>query len=168
MIIMIDVKIEKKIVMLEKYLGFELRREIITFGSNEPHNESFSYGLALKFYNENKALMKAIMMATEIVKDLDGNDDEHLFRGLMFCLLGDMYYLYGDFNRSLGCFIQSLKLSKNDYTTWVGFMFAIRATDNIELFEKMIFNLGRIYDAWNDGELKSLERNDIEDFLEGI
>lgn len=165
---MIDKRIERKIVMLEKYLGFDIRREIITFDSNEPHDENFSYSLALKFYNDNKSLMKGILMATEIAKDLNTYDDELEFRGLVFSLLGDMFYLYGDFKRSLGCFIQSLSLSKKDYTTWVGFMFAIRANEDIELFEEMIFNLGKVYDAWNDDTLKSLNKEDLEHYLKSL
>ncbi|MBI2134845.1 hypothetical protein HYU09_02565 [Candidatus Woesearchaeota archaeon] len=142
-------QIESQINELENYLGFSTNRLEINLESK--WNEIFSYDLLQRFYNKDDelktAINKAINILTMLIKSNNGNNKQISDH---FSLLGNMYYIMGDFNKSIGCFMKSLSYNKNDLTGWVELMFSIRAYGDFRIFEDIIFNLEKAYRLWKN------------------
>ena len=94
---------------LESSTGFPVRRNILKPERKESYDESFSYGLCQRFYNKEEELDAAIKKTTSIILGLL-NEKSPDFRqtALFLSLLGNMYYLKGDFKKAIGCFMKSL------------------------------------------------------------
>ncbi len=157
--------IQSDIKELEGYVGFPIKRREITFESNEPHDEIFSYGLCQEFYGRDEELKIAIKKVIEIIIKLTNqsnkNDSWKKEISLFFSLLGDMYYLSSDFTRSINCFMKSLSYNKTDITNWVGLMFSFRASGKIDIFEELIFNFEDIYSAWKKDTCGEMDQKKI-------
>ncbi len=141
---------------LENLIGFSVRRKAVPLELNEPHDESFSYGLCQRFYGRAGELEKAISEANGLLmmllreNRLDPSKAAHNEIGLLYALVGNMYYLLGDYRMSAGYFLRCLSYNKNDITPWIELLFSLRAIGRFELFEKGIFNLEKIYNSWKE------------------
>lgn len=125
-------------------IGLPLDRIEVSIDSDTPHDETFSYELALKFYGMEKQLSYAIKKANQHLKEsLKIKDKKRISN--MFSIIGNLYYIKGDYKTSAGYFMQSIDHNKKDLTNWVELLFAIRAMGNFELFEKAVFNLRQLY-----------------------
>lgn len=161
-----DVKIKSEIKELESYLGFQIEKKDIFLESNEPNDETFSYGLCQRFYGKENELKKAINTADKILAQLlqkRGNPD-YIKQIEMFCsLIGNMHYLLGDFKYSAGYFMKSLSYNKNDISEWVGLLFSLRSIGEFELFEKAIFNFEKLCLLWkNDHDREMTQKKVVE------
>lgn len=153
--------IQLKIEELEDYIGFPITRKEISFESNGTHDETFSYGLCQRFYGKNKELQIAIKKTENILIGLIKFGYNKKKIALFFSLLGDMYYIASDFNRSINCFMKALSYNKDDMTNWVGLMFSFRADGNIEIFEDIIFNFEDIYNSWKKDTSSEMNQEKI-------
>lgn len=149
-------QIMQQIRRLENLIGFPIRRKEVLLELNEPHDETFSYGLCQRFYGKDRELEKAIsesngllmLMLREQKLDPSRADRKEIER--LYALVGNMYYLLGDYRMSAGYFLKSLSYNKNDITPWIELLFSLRAIGEFELFEKGIFNLEKIYNSWKE------------------
>ena len=55
------------ILTLEKFIGFPIIRESISYESGISHDENFLDGLCLEFYNDQKSLNYIINLTTKII-----------------------------------------------------------------------------------------------------
>jgi len=131
--------------MIEKEIGFPIRRKTIEPGSKDSYDETFSYLLCQKYYNHPEQLKKAITLATKSLKETKNP--------LMYSLIGNMYYIAKDYKMSAGCFMKSLSYSRNDVTPLIELLFALRAIGEFEIFEKGILNLDRLYEKCERSEI---------------
>jgi|TARA_Y100000310_G_C20531988_1_gene738944 tetratricopeptide (TPR) repeat protein len=155
--------------MLEKYLGFPIKKKEITLKSNEPYNEVLSYGLCQRFYNKDDELKLAIKKTTTILmKILNNKDTDEKYISIFFSLLGNMYYVLGDYKQSIGCFMKSLSYNKNDTTDWIELIFALRAYGEFEIFEDIIFNFEKIYNEWKNNPSKELTKEKVYELINKI
>lgn len=143
---------------LQHQIGFYPSREIKTLEAGEPHDETFSYQLARDFYNNEKALEKPISLTKKIIYETQYKLDFDKLT-IFYSLLGDMYYIYGDFSKSLGCYMNALSYNRKDLASWVGLMFSLRALGEFELFEKIIFNLEQVYNKWVEHKSVVMDKN---------
>jgi tetratricopeptide (TPR) repeat protein len=150
---------------LENEIGFEIERPIISFEDKLPHDETFSYNLALRFYGEEKKLKNAIILANKILKTILAENKDARKIHLFYSLIGDMYYVLGNFRLSAGYFMKSLSYNKEDLTSWIGLLFSLRALGNFELFEKGIFDFKRIYYDWKKSGRKEMTQEYLETVL---
>jgi tetratricopeptide (TPR) repeat protein len=128
-------------------IGFRAHRRIIALEDNEPHDETFSYSLALRYYGREIEMDEAIALAKEILRIMPGQcSNEDISQ--MCSLIGNMLYIRGDFRLSAGYFIRALSYSKRDITPWIELLFSLRAIGEAELFEKGIFGLEELYNKW--------------------
>ena len=155
---------------LESYLGFPIKRVEITLESRNPHDETFSYGLCQRFYNKNDELKIAINKTTSILLSLVklSNEKNNKQISTYFSLLGNMYYILGDFNKSIGCFMKALSYNKNDLTNWIELIFTLRVGGNFEVFEDLIFNLKKIYNAWKIDSEKRLNKEKVYELINKV
>jgi len=147
---------------LESSTGFPVRRNILKPERKESYDESFSYGLCQRFYNKEEELDAAIKKTTSIILGLL-NEKSPDFRqtALFLSLLGNMYYLKGDFKKAIGCFMKSLSWNKEDMAPWIELMFALRASGSFREFESIIFSIEKIYDLWKSDPAKELSKEKI-------
>ena len=147
---------------LEAYIGFSVRRGILTLESKEPYDESFSYGLCQRFYNKDVELDVAIGRTTSILLRMVGKSGvDSIQKARFFSLLGNMHYLKGDFRSAIGCFMKSLSFGKDDMTPWIELMFALRANGNFGEFEAIAFNLEGIHALWRSDPATNLTRENV-------
>ncbi|HLD86954.1 MAG TPA: hypothetical protein VJB12_02730 [Candidatus Nanoarchaeia archaeon] len=147
---------------LEAYIGFSVRRGILTLESKEPYDESFSYGLCQRFYNKDVELDVAIGRTTSILLRMVGESGvDSVQKARFFSLLGNMHYLKGDFRSAIGCFMKSLSFGKDDMTPWIELMFALRANGNFGEFEAIAFNLEGIHALWRSDPATNLTRENV-------
>lgn len=161
-----DEKIIKEIKSLEKYLGFEIRKKSISLKSEQPYNEAFSYSLCQKFYRKEKELKKCIEHSKKILHKLLSKKNRSLYKEKIehfYSLIGNMYYLLGDFNNSAGFFMKCLSFNKDDLSHWIELLFSLRALGEIDLFEKGIFNFKELCIAWkNDSDQQLTQRKVVQ------
>ena len=151
---------------LENYLGFSTNRLEITLDSKWAQNEIFSYDLLQRFYNKDDELKIAIGKTTKILKKLVESDNTNNKQvSNCFSLLGNMHYILGDFNRSIGCFMKSLSYDKNDLTSWVELMFALRSNGNFTVFEDLMFNIEKIYFLWKNDPARELTKEKVYELI---
>lgn len=146
---------------LEKYLGFPITRVQINPDSKNPYDETISYGLCQRFYNKEDELQRAVIKTTNILMQLINKENDKKLIALYFSLLGNMYYILGDFKKSIGCFLKTLSYNKEDMTGWIELMFAIRANGDFGVFEDIIFNLEKIYIKWCNDKSEVLTKEKI-------
>ena len=148
-------EMQNKIKMLERYLGFPVHREDLIPESKNRYDESFSYWLCQRFYGKEEQMRIAIGKTTEILTELIRNKSNNKLIAIYFSLLGNLYYLRGDFTKSINCFMKSSSYNKNDLGAWLELAFALRAYGDFTAFEGIIFNLEGIYGEWkNDADAK--------------
>lgn len=159
-------KIKILINNLEEYICFPIRRDKTALDSGKPHDESFSYGLCQRFYEDKKGLDIAIKMNEKIIFVLL-KEKIHLNQSLslLFSLLGDMYYLKGDFTRSMNCFMKALSYDKVEIANWVGLVFSLRSNGKIDLFEDIMFNFRPIYNLWENSASSVLDQEKLLDLI---
>lgn len=161
--------IQSDIKELEDYIGFPIKRKEITLESNESYDETLSYNLCQRFYGKDKELTVAIKKTEEIlIEIIETNKKDNKQKkeiALFFSLLGDMYYLASDFNKSINCFMKALSYNKIDITNWVGLMFSLRANGNIKIFEESIFNFEYIYNAWRRDPSNKMDQEKIYELI---
>jgi tetratricopeptide (TPR) repeat protein len=152
------------IAVLEKYIGFPIKRPEVTLESGRPYDESFAYRLCQQFYGNPDALTQAIRTTTKVLltREVDRKQRE-----LLFAVLGNMYYLQGDFDRSIGCFLKSLTLNKIDLTNLIELAFALRASGRTALFEDIMFNL-EVIGMLLRQESKEINKDKIVEIIEKI
>ena len=158
-----DDEIILKIRKLEQYIGFPLRKKDVTIESKEPHDETFSYGLCQRFYGKEDELKKSIKLGNEILFNLLKNKKDAKQIEMLYSLIGNMYYLSGDFNYAAGYFMKCLSYNKEDISHWVGLLFCLKALGEFELFEKGMFNFEKLNLAWkNDKEKELTQKKAVE------
>lgn len=153
---------------LERYTGFPIKRVNVTLESRRPHDESFSYNLCQRFYGRDDELRIVIRKAKRILSTLLVIDKEGNYKkltGALFSLIGNMYYILGEFRASTGYFMKALSYGKNDITNWVEFMFSLRANGNIDVFEDLIFNLQGVYEAWRDDKETEMTQEKVYELI---
>lgn len=160
-------QIASEINELENFLGFSTNRLEINLQSRWAQNEIFSYDLLQRFYNKDDELKMAIKKTTNVLAILiESNNSNNKQISNYFSLLGNMYYILGDFNKSIGCFIKSLSYNKNDLTSWVELMFSLRSNGNFKVFEDLMFNIGKIYLLWKNDPAKELTKEKVYELIE--
>jgi tetratricopeptide (TPR) repeat protein len=156
-------KIIIKINELEKIIGFSLKFKNITLKSKESHDESFSYGLSMRFYNKNNELIKTIIKTKQLlylVKKRKKSDKITIES--LYSLIGNMYYILGNYSISAGYFMKCITLNKKNITFWIELLFSLRAMGEFELFEKGIFNLEKMILDWDkSSKKKKLNKNNF-------
>lgn len=155
-------QIASEINELENFLGFSTNRLEINLQSRWAQNEIFSYDLLQRFYSKDDELKTAIKKTTNVLTILvKSNNSNNKQISNYFSLLGNMYYILGDFSKSIGCFIKSLSYNKNDLTNWVELMFSLRSNGNFKVFEDLMFNTGKIYLLWKNDPAKELTKEKV-------
>jgi len=160
-----DDEIILKIRKLEQYIGFPLRKKDVTIESKEPHDETFSYGLCQRFYGKEDELKKSIKLGNEILFNLLKNKKDAKQIEMLYSLIGNMYYLSGDFNYAAGYFMKCLSYNKEDISHWVGLLFCLRALGEFELFEKGMFNFEKLNLAWKNDKEKELGQEKVMEII---
>ena len=160
-----DDEIILKIRKLEQYIGFPLRKKDVTIESKEPHDETFSYGLCQRFYGKEDELKKSIKLGNEILFNLLKNKKDAKQIEMLYSLIGNMYYLSGDFNYAAGYFMKCLSYNKEDISHWVGLLFCLRALGEFELFEKGMFNFEKLNLAWKNDKEKELSQEKVMEII---
>ncbi len=150
---------------LENYLGFSTNRLEITLDSKWAQNEIFSYDLLQRFYSKDDELKIAIKKTAKVLAMLIESNINNKQISNCFSLLGNMHYILGDFNRSIGCFMKSLSYNKSDLTSWVELMFALRSNGNFTVFEDLIFNIEKIYFLWKNDPAKELTKEKVYELI---
>jgi tetratricopeptide (TPR) repeat protein len=158
-------EINNHIKKLEREIGFEIKRPIITLKNKQPHDETFSYNLAINFYEKEEHLKSVIIAANKILEQLllDKEDIKKIL--LFYSLIGDMYYVLGKFKISAGYFMKTLSSNKEDLTSWIGLLFSLRALGKFELFERGIFDFDKIYYEWKNSSEKEMTQEYAEKVL---
>ncbi|MBL7056091.1 hypothetical protein ISS07_04220 [Candidatus Woesearchaeota archaeon] len=154
-------EIKTKIEDLESFIGFPVRRVLVTPAAKNPHDETLSYNLALRFYKKREEIEEAIIKVEAILVGLMNSGAESEDISVYFSLLGNMHYILGDFDKSVNCFMKSLSYNKEDLTSWVELIFSLRALGEFEIFEKIIFNLEKFYDLWIQENSYELNKDKI-------
>lgn len=158
-----------KINALEELIGFYPDRVIIRVNSKKPHDETFSYKLAQKFYNNPEGLKRPIILTKQIIYDLQNSPKLNFYSMTIFySILGDMYYIYGDFNRSMACFMRALSYNREDLASWVGLMFSLRSLEDYDSFEKIMFNLQTVHDRWLQNDSAVLTKDILSEMLSDL
>jgi len=158
-----DDEMISKIKRLEKYVGFPLRKKDVTIESEESHDETVSYGLCQRFYGKEEELKKGIKLGNKILSNLLKNKKDAKQIEMFYSLIGNMYYLSGDFNYAAGYFMKCLSYNKEDISHWVGLLFCLKALGEFELFEKGMFNFEKLNLAWkNDKEKELTQKKAVE------
>jgi tetratricopeptide (TPR) repeat protein len=140
---------------IEILLGMKASRKRLVFDDQEPHDESFSYGLCCRFYGDEKTLNDAIVIGNRELRDMIGKaTPKELADG--FAMVGNIHYLLGNFSQAAGYFMQGLNYDREDITLWVEFLFCLRAMGKFGLFERAIFNLGPLIKAWANNPAQEL------------
>ena len=160
--------IQSEIKELEDYIGFPVKRKEITFEAKESHDETLSYGLCQRFYGKDKELKIAIKKTENILINLIKFGYNKKKIALFFSLLGDMYYIEGDFNRSINCFRKALSYNKVDITNWVGLIFSLRAIGEFKLFENGIFNFKELCTACKHNISDEFTKEEFTELLKKI
>jgi len=160
-----DDEIISKIKRLEDYVGFPLRKKDVTIESKESHDETFSYGLCQRFYGQENELKNAINQCNKILFNLlkDKKDAKQI--EMLYSLIGNMYYLSGDFNYAAGYFMKCLSYNKEDISHWVGLLFCLRALGEFELFEKGMFNFEKLNLAWKSDKENELSQEKVMEII---
>ncbi len=159
--------IDTQLADLEEMFGFPIKRREITLESKEPYDENVTYSLCHRFYNEPSKLPVAIQKATMVLTNVKDSHDLNQ-KAILFCVLGDLYYLQGDFSKSLGCYMKALSNQKKDVTPWAGFLFSIRALGHFDLFEDIIFHFEEFYKAWEMDTSWDFSKEKIEEMRRRI
>ena len=152
---------------MENKIGFPLRRVEITDKTLKSYDETFSFKLCQKFYGKREELRPLTEKITSLLLKLIKNGDNKLI-AYCFSLLGNMYYILGDFKKSIGCFLKSLSYNKNDLTNWIELIFALRAEGKFEIFEDIIFNLEKIYISWKNDLDSKLTKEKIYELINKV
>ena len=164
--------VETKIKELEDYIGFLIERPETSIDSYEPVDDRFSYGLCQRFYGKKEELELAIKKTTElIVKLIKFKGGDVFFENkavLFYSLLGDMYYIRSDFDKSINCFMKALSCNKKDITNWAGLIFSFRSYGEINLFEDIIFNFEKICRYWEKDSSKEMNKKKIFELVEKV
>jgi tetratricopeptide (TPR) repeat protein len=153
--------IQDRINEFEMFIGFPVKRKETLAESNNSHDESFSYNLCQRFYGQDAELELAIARATSLLILLTKESGFSREKELLFSLLGNLYYLQGDFERSIGCFLKALSSNKKDLTNLIELAFALRASGRISIFEDIIFNLERMHFTLRDYSQGELNKDRI-------
>jgi len=153
--------LQDEIKELESYLGFLIIRVELTPKSKTLWDEGFSYKLCQRFYNNKEELEIAIKKTTNILLNLPISKRDPKIIAVFYSLLGNMYYLLEDFNKSIGCFMKSLNYNKNDLSSWIELAFSLRSLEEFDLFEKIIFNLDNIFYSWKQDSSSKLTKEKI-------
>jgi len=142
---------------LERLIGFSIERAIIPLELNEAHDETFSYRLCQRFYNKDEELKQAILLGKQALGELRNAGSRKV--GLMYSLIGNMYYILGDFNTSAGYSLRSLSYQQSDITPLIELLFSLRAIGEFELFDDAMFNFSQVYKQLheNKGDLGQQE-----------
>lgn len=140
---------------IEQFLGIKASRRRLVLEDNEPHDETFSYGLCCRFYGDDRKLNDAIEIGDSELRHMAGNASaKELADG--FALVGNIHYLLGNFRQAAGYFMKGLEYDREDITLWIELLFCIRAMGKFDLFEGAIFNIEPLVKSWigdNDREL---------------
>jgi len=153
---------------LEAFLGMEIMREPLEAGSKKSYNEIFAYALCNRFVGREEQITQAIQETKKCIVLLMGEDQNQQIQrktALLFSALGNLYYIAGDFHKSLGCFMKSLSNEKNDLIPWVELMFAYRAVGEFDTFEEIHFNLEKYYHAWQKHPSTAFNHSVLQEIL---
>jgi tetratricopeptide (TPR) repeat protein len=160
-----DAGLGREILEYQDYLGFSLSRAHIPLEANQAHNECFSLGVCHRFYGREEELEEAIAKGNRILKRLISEhkkeDRYETYLELFYAILGNMYYVKGDFRLATGYFMKVLDYAKDDITAWVELLFSLRAMGEFELFEEGIFAIERIYKGWKKNRDDGLTQNKL-------
>ena len=137
---------------LEAHIGFAAKRKKIPMSAAHPHDETFSYGLCQRYYGKDEELAEAITLAKEAIRA-----DQKSWQ--LYSLIGNLYYIKGDFAMAAGCFMKALSYCRDDITGWVELLFSLRAMGEFELFERGMFDLKRLYYKWQSKKEKELSQS---------
>ena len=116
----------------EEHIGQPIQRNPVPLEANESHDETFSYALCLRFYGKEKELENTIGEARKVLKQLLRTNNDKKKIEYMHTLIGDLYYIFGDFKQSAGFYMKNLFYNRNDITPWIGLLFSLRALGHFE------------------------------------
>jgi len=162
--------IQNEINTIDKFLGFSTNKLEIDPNSKWNQNDLFSYGVCQRFYKKHDELKTAINITTKILLNLINLSDEKHNKQLsdLFSLLGNMHYVAGDYEKSIGCFMKALSYNKNDLTSWIEFMFSLRSNGNFDIFEDLMFNIEEIYNAWKFDSESQLSKEKVYELINKV
>ncbi len=161
--------IRENIKELEEYIGFPIKRKVVTLEDEEPYDETFSYGLSQKFYGNKQELKRLTVISNEILVSANGNqNNEQIGKqklSNLYSFAGNIYYLLGDYQTSLGYFAKSIITYPEDITPWFELIFNLRSLREFSLFETVQLNFGKVIYAYRgkNGHIDNFE--DLHKFL---
>ena len=144
----------------EELLGMKAARKRILLGDNEPHDETFSYGLCQRFYSDKDRLRAAAEIANSEIRQMIGRASGKQLADA-FALVGNIYYLLEDYGQAAGYFMKAITYDREDITCWIEFLFCLRAMGEFELFEKGIFNIGQLYNNWKANPQTQMDQDTL-------
>ncbi|MBN2457564.1 hypothetical protein JXB31_00345 [Candidatus Woesearchaeota archaeon] len=169
---------------LERYLGFEIRTRRTAIDSDACHDESISYSLCQRFYGRKDELEKALAYANNMLDMIDGilepeglpeyaRKDYENYKStntilLIYQLVGNMYYMQGDFQRSAEHIMRCLSYERNDIGLWVELLFSLRSAGEFVLFEDAMFNFRALVIQWQADPDKILTHQKVVELIDAV
>ncbi len=131
---------------LREVTGIDIHREPIALESGQAHDDTFSYCLCQRYYDNPVGLSEAINLGNQAIAWALRNKGPNLAK--LYEFVGDMLYLKGDCRMAAGYFMKALTYSRSDINPWINLLFSLRSIGEFDLFEEAVFNFDSVYRAW--------------------